>query len=82
MSFCTTTRTSSAEVQQGDGNTVAAMLPAHVRFHPIQRGPVYPEAAGHIHDGVPGVQSLVRLAALMRGQLERSAETNAANFCP
>jgi hypothetical protein len=56
------------------------LIPAHVRFHPIQGSSVYPEAAGHIHDGVTSVQSLDRLAALMRGELERSAEPDAAHF--
>jgi hypothetical protein len=42
--------------------------------------PVYPEGAGNINNGIAGVEPLDRLAALMRRQLERSAEPDAAHF--
>jgi hypothetical protein len=43
---------------------------------------VCPEAVGHIHDDVTGVQSLDRLAALMGRQFERSPEPDAPHFGP
>jgi hypothetical protein len=36
------------------------LLPGRFRSRPMQGRPVYPEAAGHIHEGVAGVQPLER----------------------
>jgi hypothetical protein len=36
------------------------LLPVGFRSLPMEGRPVYPEAAGHIHEGVAGVQPLER----------------------